>query len=79
MYDFRDIAENGHSENDYFREKLTKNHIQGEFLRIREFTLAIFVIFPQNGKLRLKTKILKFLGIQSIYAIEKYRGIGIEN
>ena len=52
-----------------FVKKLTKNHIYGEFLRIREFTLAIiFAIFPKNGKFRLKTKIMKFHGIQPIYA-----------
>ena len=39
--------------------------MQGEFVKIEEFTLVIiFVIFLQNDNLGLKMKVLKFLGIQ---------------
>ena len=42
--------------------KNSKNYIQGEFVKIREFALVIiFVIFPQNDNLGLK--ILNFVGM----------------
>ena len=37
-----------------------KNHIQGEFVIIREFALVInFVIFPEKGQLRLENEIFE--------------------
>ena len=44
-----------------------KNHKKGEFVKIKEFTLVIiFAIFLKNDNLGLNTKILYYLGIQSI-------------
>ena len=48
-----------------------QNHKQGEFAEIRKFIpVIIFVIFHQKWQindLRIKTKVLEFLGIQPSY------------
>ena len=41
-------------ENSHFQENRV-NHVYGEFVKIRKFTLVIIsVIFPKNGNLGLK-------------------------
>ena len=43
-----------------------KNHIKGEFVKIKEVTLVIILWLSfKNVKTGLKMKILKFLGIQA--------------
>ena len=47
---FRDFPENSHNQNGKLKEKL-RNHIEGEFVKIPEFTQGIILtIFPQKCK-----------------------------
>ena len=65
---FKIFHENNHYRNGHFQGN-RKNHIKGEFLKIREFSLVIrFVTFPlKNVSFGLKMKVLKFHGIQPNY------------
>ena len=51
--------------------KSLKNHIMGEFVKIRKFILVIILLFSlKNDLFGLEIKILKFLGIQPIYKLQ---------
>ena len=59
------FRENSHYRNVHFQEH-RENHLYGDFVKIREFTLVIsFMFFPQNLNFKgFKMKVLKFLRIQ---------------
>ena len=58
---FKIFRGNSHYRNGYFQE-IRENHVQGEFVKIWEYTLVIFFSL-KNDNLGSKITVLNFLGI----------------